>query len=79
MRVDKWHSVALQSLAITGGNAYGATYTSVKGFSSLVELKTKKRNAPKCAGSLLKVTLDEWIYPRFEKLTTEVQEHRSHQ
>ena len=54
------------------------TYLSEKGFSCLVELKTKKRNALKCVDSSMRVALERLIHPRFEKLVAKVQEHPSH-
>ena len=37
-------------------------YLSEKGFSSLVKLRTKKRNALKCVDSLMRVALEKLIY-----------------
>ena len=44
------------------------TYISEKGFSCLVELKTKKQNTLKCVDSLISRALEELIHPQFEKL-----------
>ena len=54
------------------------TYVSEKGFSCLVEMKTKKRNALAGVVFLMRETLKESINQQSEKLTTKVQEHPSH-
>ena len=54
------------------------TYMSEKGFSCLVELKTKKPNLLKCIDSLMRGALEELIHPPFEKLIKKVQEYPSH-
>jgi len=49
-------------------------YMSKKGFSCLVQLKTKK---VKCVDSFMRVALEKLIHPQLEKLITEVQEQPS--
>ena len=46
------------------------TYMSEKGFSCLVEIKSKKRNALTGVDSLMRGTLEELIHQQFEKLIT---------
>ena len=46
------------------------TYMSEKGFSSLVEIKTKKQNALTGMDFLMRGTLEKLIHQQFEKLIT---------
>ncbi|KAG7172784.1 SCAN domain-containing protein 3-like 5 [Homarus americanus] len=54
------------------------TYLSEQGFSTLVELKTMKRNSLQNLDSLMRGALEKEIEPQFQKLVKEMQEHPSH-
>lgn len=54
------------------------TFLSEQGFSTLVELKSKRRNSLQYVDSVMRVALEKEIEPWFEKLVTGVQEHPSH-
>ena len=54
------------------------TYLCEKGFSCLVELKTKKRKRLQCLDVVMRGALEVHMSPRFKKLCNEMQIHCSH-
>ena len=54
------------------------TYLAEKGFSNLVDIKTKKRNQLQDVDSLMRGALESEIKPRFEKIVGTMQQQPSH-
>ena len=54
------------------------TYLCEQGFSALVEIKTKKRNAIMDVDTLMRGALETRLLPRFSKLADEIQQQVSH-
>ena len=53
------------------------TYLAERGFSVLVDIKTKKRNRLKSIDELMRGALEKLILPRREKIAQEIEVHAS--
>ena len=82
---DFWTSIlgekgfqSLATLALTTLVMMPTTYMAEKGFSVLVDIKTKKRNRLKSVDDLMRGALEKLIQPRKEKIAETIQAQCSH-
>ena len=76
LEFPEYKSVAMNALEVLVMML--TTYLSEQGFSTLVELKSKKRNSLLDVDSVMRCALEKEIEPGFEKLVAGMQEHPSH-